>query len=129
MSGTIIDQGQVDKYYEEKKDELRTRLLEYVNAMKRITKEQRKQLEESAKEISFSTANDFNDHVQQLPTISKRDKKKIDEYLQSVEWLPNDVTAGFLDGRLVCKISSNTQAEEMIKRAFGNQNGDDDSEE
>lgn len=117
--GATIDQGKVDLYYFHKKDEVSGWLLEYTKDLKRIKEDQRNRLIAYAKATSFLTANEFNEYAQQLTTISKKDKKRLEKYLQEVDWLPEGVTAGFLDGQLVVKLMPNTLAEEMIREAFG----------
>ncbi len=129
MSGATIDQGKIDLYYERKKGEVSGWLIEYTIDLKRVKEDQRKRLIEYAKELSFSTAGRFNQYAQQLTTISKKDKKRLEKYLQEVDWLPEGVTAGFLDGQLVVKMLPNTQAEEMIRAAFGSEEeGDSNSD-
>lgn len=119
--GATIDQGKVDSYYFHKKDEVSGWLIEYTKDLKRIKEDQRNRLIAYAKATSFFTANEFNEYAQQLTTISKKDKKRLEKYLQEVDWLPEGVTAGFLDGQLVVKLMPNTLAEEMIREAFGSE--------
>lgn len=119
MSGPIIDQKQIDLYYEKKKDEVSGWLIEYTEGLKRVKEEQRERLLNYAEAISFKNAGECNAYAQQLTTISKKDKRRLEKYLQDVEWLPEDVTVGFLDNQLVVKMMPNTQAEEMIQAAFG----------
>lgn len=128
MSGSTINQGQIDVYYEKKKDEVRKWLIAYTTDLKRLRENQRDRLMAYAKAFSFATAEDFNTYAQQLTTISKKDKTKLDRYIQNIDWLPEDTTAGFLDGQLVVKMMPNTQAEEMIREAFGSEEGESDSE-
>lgn len=128
MSGSTIDQGQIDLYYEKKKSEVREWLIEYTTDLKRVKAEQRERLMAYAKALSFATAGDFNAYAQQLTTISKKDKSRLERYLQSIDWLPEDITAGFLDGQLVVKMMPNTQAEEMIREAFGSEEGESNSD-
>jgi len=127
MSGTMIDQGKIDLYYEQKKSEVSEWLIEYTEDLKRLKEDQRKRLIEYAKRLSFNTAGSYNAYAQQLPTISKKDKKRLEKYLQEVDWLPEGVTAGFLDGQLVVKMIPNVQAEEMIRAAFGPEEEGDSS--
>jgi hypothetical protein len=124
MNGMTIDQDKINQYYTKKKTEVRSWLENYMTYLKRINDNQRKQLLEYAKEISFDSAGKLNQYVQQLPAISKKDKKEIEKYLQSIDWLPEGVTIGFLDGKLVVKMMPNTQAEDMIREAFGPEEGD-----
>ena len=128
MSGSTIDQGQIDLYYEKKKGEVREWLIEYTAGLKRIKTEQRERLMAYAKALNFATAGEFNAYAQQLTTISKKDKNRLERYLQNVEWLPEDITVGFLDGHLVVKMMPNTQAEEMIREAFGTEEGEGESD-
>lgn len=127
MSGATIDQGMIDLYYKRKKDEVSSWLIEYTTDLKRVKEDQRKRLLEYAKRLSFSTAGSFNQYAQQLTTISQKDKQRLEKYLQEVDWLPEDVTAGFLDGQLVVKMLPNTQAEEMIREAFGSEEEGDNN--
>ena len=129
MGGSIIDQGKIDLYYEMKKDEVSGWLIEYTADLKRLKEEQRKRILAYARALSFKSIDEVNEYVQHLPTVSKKDKKRIEKYLQSVDWLPEGVTVGFLDGQLVVKMLPNTQAEEMIREAFGpEEEGDSDSD-
>lgn len=127
MGGSTIDQGKVDLYYEKKKDEVSAWLIEYINSLKRA-KDQKDILMDYAKKINFNSAGSFNNYVQAMPTISKKDKKRLEKYLLSIDWLPDDTTAGFLDGQLVVRMMPNTQAEEMIRAAFGPEEGEDNSD-
>ena len=121
MSGATIDQRMIDRYYKSKKDEVSDWLTKYITDLKRVKEDQRKKLLEYAKRPSFSTVSSFNQYAQQLTTISKKEKKRLEKYLQEVDWLPEGATAGFLDGQLVVKMLPNTQAEEMIRAAFGSE--------
>lgn len=127
MGGSTIDQDKVDLYYEKKKDEVSAWLIEYINSLKRA-KDQKDILMDYAKKINFNSAGGFNNYVQAMPTISKKDKKRLEKYLLSIDWLPDDTTAGFLDGQLVVRMMPNTQAEEMIRAAFGSEEGEDNSD-
>lgn len=127
MSGSMIDQGQIDLYYEKKKGEVSKWLIKYTTDLKRVTEDQRKQLIEYAKGLSFDTVGRFNQYAQQLTTISMKDKKRLKKYLQEIDWLPEGITAGFLDGQLVVKMLPNIQAEEMIREAFGSEEEGDNS--
>ena len=112
-----------------KKDEVSDWLIEYTADLKRLKEEQRKRILAYARALSFKSIDEVNEYVQHLPTVSKKDKKRIEKYLQSVDWLPEGVTVGFLDGQLVVKMLPNTQAEEMIREAFGpEEEGDSDSD-
>lgn len=123
----MIDQGQIDLYYEKKKGEVSKWLIKYTADLKRVTEDQRKQLIEYAKGLSFNTVGRFNQYAQQLTTISMKDKKRLKKYLQEIDWLPEGITAGFLDGQLVVKMLPNIQAEEMIREAFGSEEEGDNS--
>ncbi len=123
----MIDQGQIDLYYEKKKGEVSKWLIKYTTDLKRVTEDQRKQLIEYAKGLSFDTVGRFNQYAQQLTTISMKDKKRLKKYLQEIDWLPEGITAGFLDGQLVVKMLPNIQAEEMIREAFGSEEEGDNS--
>lgn len=127
MSGSMIDQSQIDLYYKKKKGEVSNWLTEYTTSLKRVTEDQRKQLIEYAKGLSFDNVGRFNQYAQQLTTISMKDKKRLKKYLQEIDWLPEGITAGFLDGQLVVKMLPNIQAEEMIREAFGSEEEGDNS--
>ncbi len=122
----IIDQDKIDLYYQDKKNEVSDWLIEYTTCLKKTTKEQKATLLDYAQNTSFTTIGRLYAYVQKLSTISNRDKKKLEKYLQEVDWLPKDVTAGFLDGKLVCRTLPSTIDENIIRTAFGPQKGEDD---
>lgn len=113
-----IDQDKIDKYYEKKKTEVAAWIREYTNSLKRITDEQRATLMAYADHMSFKRAGECNAYVQNLPTVSKRDKNKLFQYLQKVDWLPPGETLGFLDGQLTVRMLPDP-AGDMIRRTFG----------
>lgn len=119
MSGLTIDQDFIDLYYENKKKEAGEWITEYTANLKRLEDDQRKRLLRYAKTINFENAGELNAYAQSIPTISKKNKQKLTKYLQQIDWLPDGITVGFLDGQLVVKMLPNTLAEDMIRAAFG----------
>lgn len=107
-------QNEIDVYYEKKKKEVSEWLIEYTNGLKRITKAQKEKLLSYSERISFSVAGEVNMYVQQLPTVSKRDKAKLETYLQHVDWLPENITTGILDGKIVSRVLPSP-----LERLFG----------
>ena len=99
----IIEQSEVNAFYEDKKRELREWLVEYTNKLRRIKPDQKEKLLEYAENITFSSCQELNDYVQSLNTISNRDKDKLYQYLYNMEWLPKNVPLGYIDGKLVKK--------------------------
>lgn len=106
MSG-FPHQEEIDVYYEEKKKEVRDWLIQYEGEQKRLTKEQRRCLAEYAEKISFSTVGEVNSYVQGLKTVGKKNKKKLADYMQRVEWFPEGVSVGVLDGKIVSRVLPN----------------------
>ena len=100
-------QDVIDVYYEDKKKEVREWLREYIADQKRLTQEQRGRLLEYADQMSFSKAGEANAYVQNLKTVGKRNKKKIFDYMQSVDWFPEGINVGVLDGKIVSRIIPN----------------------
>lgn len=97
-------QEEVDVYYQEKKQEVRAWLIQYEGEQKRLTKEQRRCLLEYAEKISFSTVGEVNSYVQELKTVGKREKERLRVYLSQIDWLPEGVNDGTLDGKIVCRV-------------------------
>ena len=62
---------------------------------------------EYAEKISFSTAGEVNSYVQGLKTVGKKNKKKIADYMQRIEWFPEGVSVGVLDGKIVSRVLPN----------------------
>lgn len=101
---SFLYQDNLELYYEGKKKEVGEWLMQYTNNLKKVTKEQKEQLECYSKNMSFKIAGDVNAYVQNLNTVGKRDKKRLSDYLNNVEWLPDGVTTGILDGVLVSRV-------------------------
>lgn len=106
MSG-FPRQDEVDIYYEDKKKEVGKWLIEYAGDQKRLTQEQRKQILAYADRMSFSTAREANAYVQGLKTVGKKNKQKIFDYMQRIEWFPEGVNVGVLDGKIVSRVLPN----------------------
>lgn len=49
----------------------------------------------------MSSSAELNNYIQGLSTVSNRDKKKLETYLNNICWLPNGVPFGYIDGILV----------------------------
>ena len=94
-------QKKVDEYYRVKIREVMRWMLDFVQDQKRITKDQRRELIWRAENISFSSAGEMNKYVQDLKTIGKKEKKKFYEYVIHIDWLPEGITSGVLDGKIV----------------------------
>lgn len=97
-------QKQVDEYYMVKIREVTRWMLDFVQDQKRITNNQRRELIWRAENISFSSAGEMNKYVQDLKTIGKKEKKKFYEYVIHIDWLPEGITSGVLDGKIVSRI-------------------------
>lgn len=97
-------QEEIDKYYEVKKKEVGEWLERFADEQKRLTKEQRQQIHEYAEHMSFTNAGYANGYVQSLTTVGKRNKEKLFNYLQKVDWLPEGVNVGKLDGKIVSRV-------------------------
>lgn len=106
MSG-FPRQDEIDIYYEDKKKEVGKWLIEYAGDQKRLTQEQRKQILAYADRMSFSTAREANSYVQGLKTVGKKNKQKIFDYMQRIEWFPEGVNVGVLDGKIVSRVLPN----------------------
>lgn len=106
MSG-FPRQDEIDIYYKNKKKEVGVWLIEYADDQKRLTQEQRRKLMEYAKYMSFSKAKEANDYVQGLKTVGKKNKQKIFDYMQRIEWFPEGVNVGVLDGKIVSRVLPN----------------------
>ena len=106
MSG-FPRQDDIDIYYEDKKKEVGKWLIEYAGDQKRLTQEQRKQILAYADRMSFSTAREANAYVQGLKTVGKKNKQKIFDYMQRIEWFPEGVNVGVLDGKIVSRVLPN----------------------
>ena len=106
MSG-FPRQDEIDIYYEDKKKEVGKWLIEYAGDQKRLTQEQRKQILAYADRMSFSTAREANAYVQGLKTGGKKNKQKIFDYMQRIEWFPEGVNVGVLDGKIVSRVLPN----------------------
>lgn len=100
-------QDEIDVYYEEKKKEVATWVVEYANGLKRVTKTQKSTILVYAEKLTFSSVGELNHYVQSLKTVSQRDKKRLFEYLQRIDWLPDGVNVGVLDGKIVSKVLPN----------------------
>lgn len=100
----LIDQEKVDDYYIKKKREVGQWLALYAENLKRIKQDQKERIMLYANSMSFSTAGEANAYVQELDTVSKRDKEKLEKYLQEVDWLPEGETMGYLDGVMVSRV-------------------------
>lgn len=103
----IINQEEIDLYYEKKRKEVGEWLAEYTDSLKRITRTQKEKLLEYANDLTFTKAGEVNVYVQGLKTVSQRDKNKLEAYLQMVDWFPPGVTVGRLDGKLVTRMLPN----------------------
>lgn len=106
MSG-FPHQEEIDKYYEVKKKEVGEWVIEFTVDQKRLTQEQYKRLLAYAERMSFSMAGEANAYVQGLKTVGKRNKKKFFYYMQSIDWFPEGVSVGVLDGKIVSRILPN----------------------
>ena len=106
MSG-FPGQDEIDKHYGNKKKEVGKWLIEYTGNQKRLTQEQRKRILAYAERISFSTAGETNAYVQELKTVGKKSKDKLRSYLANVDWFPDGINHGVLDGLIVNRIVPN----------------------
>ena len=95
MSG-FPRQNEIDVYYENKKKEVGEWLIEYAGDQKRLTQEQRRRLLAYAERMSFSTAGEANAYVQGLKTVGKKNKQKMFDYMQRVDWFPEGINVGVL---------------------------------
>ena len=103
MSG-FPRQDEIDLYYKDKKKEVGEWLIEYAGDQKRLTQEQRRRLLAYAERMSFSMAGEVNAYVQGLKTVGKREKERLRSYLSQIDWLPEGVNTGTLDGKIVCRV-------------------------
>ena len=103
MSG-FPRQDEIDLYYKDKKKEVGEWLIEYAGDQKRLTQEQRRRLLAYAERMSFSTAGEVNAYVQGLKTVGKREKERLRSYLSQIDWLPEGVNTGTLDGKIGCRV-------------------------
>ena len=106
MSG-FPRQNEIDVYYENKKKEVGEWLIEYAGDQKRLTQEQRRRLLAYAERMSFSTAGEANAYVQGLKTVGKKNKQKMFDYMQRVDWFPEGINVGVLDGKIVIRVLPN----------------------
>lgn len=100
-------QEEIDKYYEAKKKEVGEWLIEYAGDQKRLTQEQRRRILAYAEWMSFSTAGEVNAYVQGLKTVGKKNKQKMFDYMQRVDWFPEGINVGVLDGKIVSRVLPN----------------------
>ncbi|MBU5679001.1 hypothetical protein [Blautia sp. MSJ-9] len=103
MSG-FPRQDEIDAYYAKKKKEVGEWLIEYAGDQKRLTQEQRRQILVYAEQMSFSMAGEVNVYVQNLKTVGKREKERLQNYMSQIDWLPEGVNTGTLDGKVVCRV-------------------------
>lgn len=118
----LIDQDEIDRYYEAKKKEVAAWVIEYTGSLKRVKEDQRKRLLSYAEHMTFLEAGELNAYAQSLPTISKKDKEKLRQYLRKIEWLPKGQNMGVLEGVMVSKVLRDPQVEAMLEAAFGERN-------
>lgn len=100
-------QKEIDVYYEDKKQEVSKWLLEFAGQQKRLTQTQRNQIRAYAKQVSFSRMDEINVYVQNLKTVGKKNKEKFDDYILRIEWFPEGISVGVLDGRIVSRMMPN----------------------
>lgn len=103
MSG-FPRQKEIDIYYEKKKKEIREWLLQYIKNCKKITADEKKKMLDYIDEISFSTIGELNEYIQELRTVSVKNKKKVYDYISDIEWFPEDINTGVLDGKIVTRV-------------------------
>ena len=97
-------QGDYVVYYESKKKEVRDCLMVEVEKMHKLTNDQRRHLLKYCENMTFRSAGEFNAYLQELPTVTKKEKKIVEGYLQNVDWLPEGVNIGVLDGEVVSRV-------------------------
>lgn len=112
--GGFPHQEEIDKYYEAKKKEVGEWVIEFTVNQKRLTQEQSKRLLAYAERMSFSAAGEANAYVQGLKTVGKRNKQKFYDYMQCIDWFPEGVNVGVLDGKIVSRILPSP-----LERLFG----------
>ena len=100
-------QDEIDAYYEVKRKEVGKWLAAFTNEQKRITKEQRQRMLEYAENMSFTNSGCANAYVQSLTTVGKRDKEKIYDYMANIDWFPEGINHGVLDGKIVNRVVPN----------------------
>ena len=100
--------------YEAKKKEVGEWVIEFTVNQKRLTQEQSKRLLAYAERMSFSAAGEANAYVQGLKTVGKRNKQKFYDYMQCIDWFPEGVNVGVLDGKIVSRILPSP-----LERLFG----------
>lgn len=115
----MIDQGEIDRYYGEKKKEVAAWVVEYTGSLKRIKEDQRKRLLTYAEHMTFLEAGELNAYAQSLTTISKKDKERLRKYLRKIDWLPKGQNMGVLEGMMVSRVLKDPYAEAMLEAAFG----------
>lgn len=105
--GGFPDQEKIDIYYENKKMEIKEWLVEYANNQKRISNQQRERILKYADSVTFSNIGEINNYIQNLNRIGKKEKQAFLDYSQKIEWLPEGIRSGVLDGQIVTKIVPN----------------------
>lgn len=100
-------QKEIDIYYENKKQEVGKWLLEFSKQQKRLTQTQRNQIQTYAQNVSFNMIGEIEEYIQNLKTIGKKNKEKLDDYISHIEWFPEGVNVGVLDGKIVSRILPN----------------------
>ena len=100
-------QEDIDKYYEVKKKEVGEWLERFADEQKRLTKEQRQQIHEYAENMTFPNAGYANGYIQSLTTVGKRNKEKLYNYMAHIDWFPEGINHGVLDGKIVNRIVPN----------------------
>lgn len=100
-------QEEIDKYYEVKKKEVGEWLERFADEQKRLTKEQRQRIHEYAENMTFTNAGYANGYVQSLTTVGKRNKEKLYNYMAHIDWFPEGINHGVLDGKIVNRIVPN----------------------
>lgn len=100
-------QDEIDLYYKNKKIEVRDWLIEFADKQKRISNKQREKLLDYAEQIRFSSIDELTEYVQNLNRIGKKEKQIFLEYIESIEWFPEGIGCGVLDGKIVSRILPN----------------------
>lgn len=108
----------IQKYYTDKKEEVREWLFQYISKLPRIKTDQKEKLTAYATSISITTAGEINDYVQSLPTISIKAKKQLNTYISNIEWLPKGVNVGYADGELINRVQSSAALDAVLAAAF-----------
>ena len=107
-------QEQINKYYEEKKKEVGVWLVQFADEQKKLTKEQRQQIIEYADKMTFTNAGYANAYIQDLKTVGKRSKEKLYNYMTQIDWLPEGINYGVIDGKIVSRVLPSP-----LERLFG----------